>query len=278
MSRLPRQRGTVVIVAMLIVALASTAAGVALQQQDLLVRQLEAARDYEQARWVLRGGTHWARTILAEDIRAGDIDHLGELWASGLPPTDVEHGSLAGEIEDQQALFNLANLIRDGKPSVPEVAAFRRLAASIGLRAELAGRIVDAQPMSELDELGRVPGCDEQVLALLRRFVTVLPQRTPVNVNTAKPEVLAAVVEGLSTAEALVLVQGAKTQPIRGIDDMRARLQRPDLLLASDVVSVRSRFFLVRGRARLGKADVRLQALLQREGKALPAILWQRTS
>jgi general secretion pathway protein K len=272
------QRGTVVIVAMLIVALAATAASFALQHQDLALRQLEVSRDYEQARWILRGGAHWARAILAEDARSSETDHSRELWASGLPSTQVEQGALAGEIRDQQALFNLANLQRDGKPSERDVAAFRRLLASLQLKAELADRITAAQPMSELQELKRVPGCDERVVARLREFVTVLPQRTPVNVNTAMPELLAALVEGLSLAEALVLAQGAKAQPLRETAEFRARLPRPELSANVEDVAVRSRFFLVEGRALLGTASVRLQALLQREGKALPVVLWLRTS
>ena len=277
MTTSKNERGTVVIVAMLIVALAATAAGAAIQQQDLLVRQLQAARDYEQAQWLLRGGAHWARAILAEDARSSQVDHRGEIWASGLPSTDVENGSLAGDIQDQQGLFNLAHLVRDGKPSEGDVAALRRLLRAIGLSEQLAGRIALVQPLSELDQLRRIPGCDDRVLARLRSFATVLPQRTPLNVNTAKPEVLAAVVEGLSVAEALVLAQGTRTQPIRDADELRARLPHPELR-EGQALSVSSRFFLVQGRARLGKADVRLQALLQRDGKGLPVILWQRMS
>src|SRR5271154_6388696 len=106
--RLPAlQRGAVVIVAMLIVAIAATAASLLLQQQDASVRQLEAARDYEQARWLLDGGTKWARVILRADARSSTIDHGGELWATGLPPTQIEQGTLSGEIRDLQGLFNL---------------------------------------------------------------------------------------------------------------------------------------------------------------------------
>ncbi len=274
-----RQRGTVVIIAMLIVALAATAASFALQRQDLSVRQLEAARDYEQARWVLRGGAHWARAILAEDARtAGSVDHAAELWATGLAPTEVERGTLSGEIRDAQGLFNLANLRRDGKPSERDIASLERLLASIGLRAELAEAIAAAQPMRELGELHRVRGCDEAVIARLRQVVAVLPQRTAVNVNTARAEVLVAALDGLSLAEAMVVAQGLKAAPVRSAGELRARLPRPDLPVSEEEIAVRSRFFFVDGRARFGRADVRLEALLQREGSALPAIVWQRTS
>ena len=278
MSRPSHERGTVVIVAMLIVALASIAASFALQRQDLSVRQLEAARDYEQARWVLRGGAHWARAILAEDARSGRVDHAGELWASGLPPTDIEQGTLSGEIRDAQGLFNLANLLREGKPSVRDVAAFKRLLAALGLRVELAEAIAAAQPLADVGELRRVRGCDDAVVARLQPFVTVLPQRTAINVNTARAEVLMAAVEGLGLAEAAILAQSAGAAPFRSAGEFRTRLPRPDMFVSDGDIAVRSGFFVVHGRARIGKADVRLEALLKREGTALPATVWLRTS
>ena len=273
-----RQRGTVVIIAMLIVALAAAAASFAVQRQDLSVRQLEAARDYEQARWALAGGAHWARAILREDARSGSVDHATELWTTGLAPTQVEHGMLQGAIRDAQGLFNLANLHRDGKPSEPDTAALGRLLVSIGLPAELGDAIAAAQPMRELEELQRVPGCDRAAFERLREVVTLLPSRTAVNANTARPEVLAATIAGLSVPEALVLAQSLKAAPARTVAELRARLPRPDLLIDEGAVGVRSRFFLVDGRARFGRADVRMEALLRREGTALPALVWEKTS
>ena len=279
MIDLPRQRGAVVIVALLVVALAATVASYALQRQDSWLRQLQASRDAEQARWVLRGGTHWARTILVEDARAsGAVDHPGELWASGLPATRVEDGTLSGSIADEQALFNLANLVRDGKPSPRDISALSRLLGFAGLDARLASQISAAPALREWSDVQKACRCEEKVVARIRAFATVLPQRTPVNVNTASPEVLAAVVEGMEIAEAMVLVQEARSNPFRNVADFSARLPRKALVQGIGEVSVESRYFRVLGRAVLGKADIRLDALLQRQGSAWPSIVWQRTS
>ena len=274
-----RQRGTVLILAMMIVALAATAAAVALARQDQSLQRLEAARDAEQARWALVGGAHWARAILSEDARfAGEVDHAGELWATGLPPTAVENGTLAGAIRDAQGRFNLANLVREGKPSAPDVAALERLLALLGLAPRLAPAIAEAQPMRGLAELSRVPGWDAAAMAKLAPLLAALPKRTPVNVNTARPEVLAAVIEGLSLAEAVVLAQELKASPARSLSEFRTRLHKMNFSMEEERLSVRSRYFLVDGRARFGAAEVRLEALLERAGGALPAIVWQRTS
>lgn len=300
-----RHRGAAILVAMLIVALAAAAAVSLLRQQDLALRQLTTARDYEQATWVLKGGAQWARSILMQDARSSNVDHGGEMWATGLPSTEIEQGTVAGEIIDQQALFNVNNLAPDGKANAVNIAVFKRLLQAINLDANLAEAIADwidtdnetlsresaedayylqlavphraaNQPVLEIGELLRVRGVDEQVLAQLRRFATALPRRTPVNVNLAPPEVLVAVVQGLTLAEAQALAGSRGTTPFRTMDDFRARLPRRAFQWEEGELSIESQFFLVKGRATVGKADVRMEALLQREKTAMPKILWQR--
>ena len=119
-------------------------------------------------------------------------------------------------------------------------------------------------------------GVDEQVLAQLRRFATALPRRTPVNVNLAPPEVLVAVVQGLTLAEAQALAGSRATTPFRAMEDFRGRLPRRAFEWQEGDLSIESQYFLLKGRATVGKADVHMEALLQREKTAMPVILWQR--
>jgi general secretion pathway protein K len=132
--------------------------------------------------------------------------------------------------------------------------------------------------MTDMNDLLRVRGIDEAALARLRQFATVLPRRTPVNVNLAPPEVLAAVVEGLTLAEAQILANSRTAAPFQNPENFRSRLPRRELEARDDEVSANSQFFLVEGRAQIGKADLRISALLQRIGAGLPTIVWQRLS
>lgn len=281
MMRLQRARGTAVILALLVLAIAAAAATAMVESQDLQTRTLQSERDYEQARWMLRGGMHWARAILAEDARASTEDHLRELWASGLPPTDVQLGSLQGEIRDEQALFNLNNLVRAGKVDPAQLAVLQRLLALLGLRPELADAVAAAiapnRVLIDVGELALVRGIDAAALVRLQRYATALPQATQVNVNTAPPEVLAALVEGLSLAEAQVLARRMAAEPVRRREDFQGRL-REGLALNVQTISVASRFFVVHGHAKVGGAELRMKALLQRAGPSLPAIVWTRAA
>jgi general secretion pathway protein K len=128
----------------------------------------------------------------------------------------------------------------------------------------------------ELGELLRVRGMDEASLARLRGFATALPRRTPVNVNLAPPELLFVLVPGLTLEEARVLASTRAQSPFRSLQEFEARLPRRGLKGIEGTLSVGSSYFMVRGRASVGKADVRMEALLQRERGSMPVVLWQR--
>ena len=272
------QDGAVLLVALLIVAIATTLASFAVQRQDAAIRRLEAARDHDQARWILIGGVQWARAILAEDARSGQLDHARELWASPLKATEVEDATLTGSLQDEQGLFNLAGLVHDGRPSPRRIEAFRRLLRAIDQPPTLADAIAAAQPMTEWSQLLDVPGCDERTLARLARVATLLPAATPVNVNTAPAAVLLTLVDGLEAAEASVLANSLRTAPAASVAEFSTRLPRPDLRVEDADLAVTSRFFKVHGHVTLRNIEVRIEALLQRQGTAWPEIVWSRTS
>src|SRR5256885_6500312 len=75
------ERGSAVIMAMLVVAVATTLVAGALWQQSALMRETENERALAQARWLLRGAIDWAGVILQEDARTSSVDHRGEPWA-----------------------------------------------------------------------------------------------------------------------------------------------------------------------------------------------------
>ena len=66
-------------VAVLIVALATSTATYILWHQSLWLRQVENLTARAQADTLARAAARWAAVILAEDDAA--VDHLGEAWA-----------------------------------------------------------------------------------------------------------------------------------------------------------------------------------------------------
>lgn len=299
------QRGLAVISAILVVALVASAASFMAWQQQLWVRQVENFNEQAQSRMVVLAAMQWSRSILAQDARDSNVDHLGEDWAQALAPLPVEGGELAGSLTDQQGLFNLNNLVREGKTSATDLAAFIKLLELLKLPSELAAVIVDwidphsevtypggaedgdylaldppyragNRPLTSVDGLARLKGFDAETLERLRPFVTALPQPTPVNVNTAPAEVLAAAIADLSLEQAQMLVTARKEGHFKDIADFRERLPKTVTQVNETLLSAGSRYFLVSGHARFGRARVGLQALLERESTAWPKLVWQK--
>jgi len=297
-----RQRGVAVILALLVVMLAATVAAHMAQQQNMWQQQVENQFNWVQARKVGITAIDWARAVLADDASASNYDHPGELWTKQLPVATVENGEVAGMIEDRQGLFNLNNLVRGGATSMVDVARFQRLLALLDLPAELALSLADwmdadgevqspggaedayylalpqpyraaNRPLVELDELLLVKGFDADTLKRLRPYVSALPAPTPINVNFAPPEVLAAMIGGLTISQARTLVQQRASQPFQSEADFN-KLLPPTMQVPAGTVTVSSQFFMVKGYANFGKSQVVMEALLQRTGTQ-STVVWQ---
>ena len=82
--------------------------------------------------------------------------------------------------------------------------------------------------------------------------------------------------ETFTAEEARALASTLAQSPFRNIKELETRLPRRGLKWIEGTLSVDSSYFVVRGRATVGKADVRMEALLQRERGRMPLVLWQR--
>jgi general secretion pathway protein K len=124
-----------------------------------------------------------------------------------------------------------------------------------------------------------VRGVTPAIVERLRPFVTVLPEKTPVNVNTAPAEVLAAVVPDMSVSEANTLIVRRKQAAWRGLNYFETEIgenRKP----AQDSASVKSDWFLVDSRIRLDRAALDAQALIHRSSNLVagsgPKVVWIR--
>ena len=296
-----RHTGAALLTAMLTVALVASMAAAALWQQWRSVEVETAERARVQSLWVLTGALDWARLILREDARSGGVDHLGEPWAVPLEEarlstflaaekgvvvdaTDAaSQAFLSGYISDLQGRMNVLNLVENGKPSEPAVRAFGKLFEKLGLpRAELAALVENlrfAQDVSPNNGSARLAplmpqrvsqlvwlGLSPRSLAMLRPYITLLPTRTPVNLNTASAPVLFATIPGLDMAQAERLVTTRQFAHFRTLSD--AGKVVPDAAgdLNEAQHSVGSRFFEVLGRLRLEQTVVDERSVVQRDG------------
>ena len=288
-----RPRGAALLSAMLIVTLVATLAAGALWRQWRQVEIESAERARQQIAWLLVGAQDWARLILREDARSGGADHLAEPWAVPLQEArlssflaagqqdsdDVLDAFLSGQITDLQSRLNVFNLVDSGKLSEPAHQDFARLFRLLGvpaaeldqlaenLRAALAPDAQASAPLmpQRVEQLGAL-GVSAATLAKLLPYITLLPERTPVNLNTAPAEVLHAVIGGLDMVQARRLVTERSLAHFRSLSDASRAVGGDTQPLDGSRHAVSSRYFEIRGRLRYGTAVVEDRAVVQRTG------------
>lgn len=297
-----KQNGLALITVMLVVAIAATTAAYLALDQQIWLRQSENLSDRAQADVVRAGAMEWAITILAKDARDSTSDDLSEDWAKDLPPLAVEGGQVTGRIVDAQGKFNLNNLVREGKPSPPDIGAFRHLLQSLDLNPDLTDAVLDwidadsdtratgaedidylllktpyrtaNQPIQSVEELRLVRGFTKETVDKLRHQLTALPQPTATNVNTADKKILAAIFYTLPVSAIDTL---EKDRPYADQAKLAAKLQAiaSGTTLPPAHFGVQSSYFQVEITTLFGRYQRTTEALIQRgAGTAGFRTLW----
>jgi general secretion pathway protein K len=308
-----RQRGAALLVAMLTVALVATFAASALWQQWRSVEIEAADRQRVQSSWILTGALDWARLILRED--RDPADYLAEPWAVPLEEarlstflagdqsnnamsetSDADQVFLSGDITDLQGRLNVSNLIQAGVVQQNWLAAFRRLFELLGLPPAQLARMAEnlrfasdistdngsaaqasllPQRVEQLAWLGLAP----ETAAALAPFVTILPQSTKVNLNTAPAEVIYAAIPNISLADAQRLVAERERQHFLLVQDVTPLLPPvtppatgPDLAL----LAVGSNYFEVRGRLRIDDVVIEERSVVWKQNRTVRTLQRER--
>jgi general secretion pathway protein K len=292
---------------MIIVTLVATLASSMLWRQWRSVQIEAAERSRAQSSWILTGALDWARLILREDRRSGSVDHLSEPWATPLAEARLStflaadlsdadaapDAFLAGRITDLQGRFNLTNLAQAADAAAPHRAALERLCELVNVDPSTANLLIagfaprtstdpnEAEAAADAPLMPSSPaqlswlGLDARTVATLAPYVTVLPRPTPVNLNTAPREVLAAVL-GLDLASADRLVQHRQRTPLRSVGEVASLLS--GVVPSDAVASVGSDFFEVRGQLRIDQRAVEERSLVERRGLQVVWLTRERTS
>ena len=222
--------------------------------------------------------------------------------------TEKFDATVSGRALDAQARFNISNLVAaTGGINPQQVLAYQRLLSNLRLDSGLAQATADAvlrakpkprakdsgsdgktpaaasasggssEPVAftQVEDLLAVPGYTPQMIEKLRDFVIILPELTPVNVNTAPAEVLAAVtMMSLSEASALTLSNPRK----KFVDLANFKNNINAELIATVELDVKSRYFLTVIRVRLDRAALDAVALVNRktDPQRTTSLVWLR--
>ena len=207
---------------------------------------------------------------------------------------------LSGQIVDLQARLNLKNLVLDdGKVDPTALRIWERLFNHLGLphtglerlvaqlqRAHKAGAArmetgTGTNPANdgplwpqEPDQMAWL-GLDSQTLAQLRPYVTMLPERTPVNLNTASGPVLIACMEGVEQSDAQRLINARRLAPWENLEDVKKAAKLAQLVLDPQRVDTRTRFFGLLGTLQIDGNTVQEYSVVQRDATTVKT-LWRK--
>jgi general secretion pathway protein K len=249
---------------------------------------------------------------------SGGSDHLGEPWAmpleearlSSFLAADRQNNAdetlqafLSGEVIDQQSRLNFLNLVKttgsgaqtETAVSEPDRQIFDRLFRQLSLPpAELDSAVQALVSTTDLAARDPLPsrtallparfsqlgwlGLSPASLAALAPHVTVLPERTALNLNTASAQALAASVPGLDLAQAQRLVSERERSPFDSLDGVRRLMPTVAGGLTDERHGTRSRFFEVRGRLRLDHTVVEERSLVVRNNLNVQVLWRERTA
>jgi general secretion pathway protein K len=302
-----RQTGAALLSAMLTVTLVATFAAAALWQQWRSVEVEIAERARVQVAWLLVGALDWSRLILRIDGKAGATDHLAEPWAvalqesrlstflaadknntGGLTAEEQVDAFLSGSMVDAQSKLNVNNLIGSSEETASDLTAFKKLFEHFNLpKTELEDFVANLKtaqdakaPMTTTLMPQRVRqltwlGLSAQTVVKLTPYITLLPGRTTVNINTAPAEVIYASVPNLELADAKLAVTTRERAHFTDKDNAEKVVTAFKGKLKDTQHSVSTQFFEVIGRIRLEQTVVEEHSLIDRRDVNNVKTLWR---
>jgi len=283
------QHGVALITVMLIVALATiTAVAMTTRQQFDIYRTANLINN-DQAYLYALGGESWIKKILLRDSKK--VDNLQDIWATSIPALPVPGGYITGQTIDLQGKFNLNNLLQDdGKISSKDIIVLERLLNILELPISLAQIIVD---WIDNNEEPLINGAEDNVYLMknpayrtanrllfdpseirllveieeyykLLPYISTLPTRTSININTTSDKILMALVEGLAENEVIRLISEREQQPFSSIQNFVTHDILAGLKIHDENISVTSSYFLFAAEVKIAQGRAKLNSVLHR--------------
>jgi len=304
------QSGAALLVAMVVLTLVGTLAAGMIWQQARAIEVESAERTRAQAAWILTGALDLGRVLLRVDARKPGVDDLTEVWATQLEEASLSsllaqdrnnnvegapEAFLRGRIRDAQDRYNLRNLVDPATNKIveAELATLMRLCETATVAPETAQTVASGlQAALQAEKPGEgeanvaavlLPqtvdqlvwlGLDADTVRRLQPYVILLPEPTPLNVNTASAEVISGVVAGLDPGSAKRIVN---RRPFKALQDLRSDIQGEGALDAKRL-SVNSNYFEISGRLRMDGRVLEERMLVKRTNRQVVALARWRQS
>lgn len=255
------QKGMALLMALVMMAIASTLAVAIWYNNQLSFARIHNLQKNYQAKHYSQGMLLWASDILREDYAQDETNHDSHLdpWLQGIQGMAVEDALLSGTLVGLNNRFNVNNVIVNGQVSVTHVEYFRRLLSELNLDVGIADKIIDwidvdqipqpngaedfvylakspsyqtsGQYFKHIDEVALIDGLSREDYNLLAPYISALPVASiasRMNVNTLAPVMLKALDVLITPDMAVRLYQDGRAN----FTDVNTFFQDPTIIYA----------------------------------------------
>ncbi|MCU7881151.1 MAG: type II secretion system minor pseudopilin GspK [Candidatus Thiodiazotropha sp. (ex Lucinoma aequizonata)] len=317
-SHIDPERGVALITAIIVVSMASIATVSMTHDLQLSIRRTGNIINADQRYLYTLSSEAWSRGMLIRDLndskKKNHYDSLDEDWAQEPVARAVKGGQVQAITTDSQARFNLNNLYLEPKADEQaklkfnaQFALFQRLLARLELPESIAQATADwldddinvlypggAEDLEYLSlelpyrtanglmatptELRLVKGVDEKIYEKLSPYITTLPERTTININTADKLLIQALSGTSDEASAEQLVNERKENPFKEtksfIDRLKALLDENKVKFdqITPLISVDSHYYQMETVVQMESSSQRLVSLLYKGKKDVVVI------
>ena len=134
------------------------------------------------------------------------------------------------------------------------------------------------QLMSSSSEFRLIKGVDASIYQAIEPFITVLPETTKININTASAQVIKSLGNGIGDAQVNELIQARGENGIPDMNDVAELIKKIDL--PADQITIESQYYLSVAYANTDEFNIALYTLLKRSknkpGKLSVSIIRER--
>lgn len=228
-------------------------------------------------------------------------------WAKPLKIED-EQGSLLVTIEEESGKLNLNCMLT--QPTMPEMVT--RLFKNLGLSSDLVVTLHDwidegddpppagaetsyynglkppyaakNSKLETLEELSLVKGFAGKAFERLRPFVTIYYPDTPtamaakININTAPPEVIAALADGMTKELTDQVLEYRKTTPFKDTSELGTKIPGLDRIATPTVqaqTTIKGAVYRIRSEARVRETTRVVEAVVRISGMQSAVLYWR---
>ena len=230
-----------------------------------------------------------ARVGLKLDLEQTQKDHFYQEWNQPIGPLPLEEGIISLEMNDLQGRFNLNWLHPDSGYREGARDGFKRLLIELGEDSAIADELFNwfdedsgaefnygdlmpsytpsFHPMADVTELRLLKLVDREVYANLAPYISALPARSTLNINTATPQVLMTLASYVGLEDAQGFVDARGENGFDSVDDLTNHplFQEAEEAMLIDNLGIRSYWFDLFTEVSVGERSLTQQSRLFRD-------------